>query len=79
MLIFYASLLTFVLSLLLTWLIIKICKRYEIYDEIDPRKIHSGNIPRLGGVAVFVSFFVCAGIYVCLFQKGAFVLPGKHF
>ena len=79
LLIFYASLLTFILSLLLTWLIIKICKRYKLYDEIDPRKIHSGNIPRLGGVAVFVSFFVCAGIYVCLFQKGTFDFAWQAF
>ena len=76
---FYFSLLTFVLSLFFTWLIIKICRKYEIYDEIDPRKIHSGNIPRLGGVAVFVSFFVCAGVYVFLFQRGVFGFAWQAF
>ncbi|MGN0729723.1 glycosyltransferase family 4 protein [Treponema sp.] len=70
--IFYISLFSFVFSLVFTWIIIKICQRYKIYDEVDPRKIHSGNIPRLGGVAVFISFFVVSGGYVFFFQRGLF-------
>lgn len=49
---------TFVLSLVFCPLIIKICKRLSLYDEVDPRKIHTGNIPRLGGIAVFASLLI---------------------
>src|SRR4051812_25339888 len=28
-------------------------------DTPDRRKLHSGSIPRLGGVAVFISFYSC--------------------
>ncbi len=41
-------------------LIIKFCKAYSLYDSVNARKIHSGNIPRLGGVAIVFSFIVCA-------------------
>ena len=47
---------SFAVSAVLIPLIIKFCKKYSIYDEVNSRKIHSGNIPRLGGVAIFVSF-----------------------
>ena len=36
-------------------LIIQLCKKFNLYDEVDPRKIHKGNIPRLLGIAVFAS------------------------
>lgn len=39
-------------------LIIHICKKFNLYDEVDPRKIHKGNIPRLGGIAVFASILI---------------------
>src|ERR1700722_11549766 len=30
--------------------------RFSLYDEQGPLKIHSGSIPRLGGIAMFVGF-----------------------
>lgn len=48
----------FVLSLSLIPLIILFCRKYSLYDPVNARKIHSGNTPRLGGVAVVVSFLV---------------------
>jgi UDP-GlcNAc:undecaprenyl-phosphate/decaprenyl-phosphate GlcNAc-1-phosphate transferase len=47
----------FIVSLSLIPLIIRISLRHSIYDDIDARKIHKGQISRLGGVAVFVAFF----------------------
>lgn len=55
---FPAVLGAFVLSLVFCPLIIKICEKLNWYDEVDPRKIHKGKIPRLGGVAVFASFLI---------------------
>ncbi len=41
-------------------LIIKFCKVYSLYDKTNARKIHSGSIPRLGGIAVALAFIICA-------------------
>jgi len=38
--------------------LISLAERYEWYDIIDDRKIHSGKIPRIGGIGIFLSFFV---------------------
>lgn len=53
-----AVVIALVLSLFFCPLIIKICQKLDLYDEIDPRKIHKGKIPRLGGIAVFASFLI---------------------
>ena len=60
------SLLALILSLCFTPLIIKICDKKNIYDGVDERKIHVGNIPRLGGIAIFTSFILLAIAYSLL-------------
>jgi len=62
MLIVY-SVLAFLLSCGLCPLIIKFCNKKKIFDEIDERKIHTGNIPRFGGIAVFVAFILFVVLY----------------
>ncbi len=47
-------------------LIIKFCKKYALYDSVNARKIHSGNIPRLGGIAIFLSFIIGYIVYFCV-------------
>ncbi|MFA6855868.1 MAG: MraY family glycosyltransferase, partial [Treponema sp.] len=54
---------SFLISVSLIPLIIKICNHYKLYDSVNARKIHSGNIPRLGGVGIIIAFFISAGIY----------------
>ena len=45
---------TFIVSLLCTWAtmpqLLKFCHRRGLYDTPNARKVHSNNIPRLGGV-----------------------------
>jgi len=38
----------------------RFAQRFGLYDELGPLKIHSGSIPRLGGIAMFAGFL--AGI-----------------
>lgn len=45
-------------------LIIKFCKKFSIYDYQNARKIHSGNIPRLGGVGVFIAYMATSFVYL---------------
>ena len=59
----------FVISALLIPLIILFCRKYKIFDPVNARKIHSGEIPRLGGVAIVLSFLVGFLIY-CFALKG---------
>lgn len=53
----------------------RFAQRFGLYDEHGPLKIHSGSIPRLGGIAMFAGFF--AGIltqYVYGARPNSFLL-----
>ncbi len=51
--IFFASL---VFALLLTPIIAKTAKRFNLVDRPMKRKVHTGPIPRIGGVAIILAF-----------------------
>ena len=50
-------------------LIIKFCKKRELYDYQSSRKIHSGNIPRIGGIGIFASFIISSVLFLLLTQR----------
>ena len=56
--------LSIVLSLISMPIIIHFCNKHNIYDYQDSRKIHSGNISRLGGVGIVFSFITSAALYL---------------
>ena len=62
------SFISILLSSLLIPIIIKFCKHYSLYDTVNARKIHSGNIPRLGGIAIAISFVISVS-FLFLFDK----------
>ena len=49
-------------SLALTPLVRGAARRYDLFDPIDERKLHSRQIPRIGGVAIFVTVMVTLGV-----------------
>ena len=55
--IIFTFFLSFLASFFLTPFIGKIARRYNIVDQPSERKIHTQPIPRIGGVALFFSFF----------------------
>lgn len=57
-----------VLSLISMPLIIKFCKKFNIFDYQNSRKIHSGNISRLGGVGIFLAYIIVSLIYLIKFN-----------
>ena len=67
----------FLLNVLITPIVIALCKKYNWYDEVDPRKVHKGSVPRLGGFGVFLSFIVAASVYIFVFSPEDYfsVLP----
>lgn len=56
--------LSLVLSLIFMPIIIKFCKKFNLYDYQSARKIHSGNIPRLGGIGIVFAFFISTVVYL---------------
>ena len=48
--------LSFVTSIIFTWIAIKLALRFDIVDRPSERKIHSKPIPLLGGLAVYIAF-----------------------
>jgi UDP-GlcNAc:undecaprenyl-phosphate GlcNAc-1-phosphate transferase len=51
-----------VISLIITPWIIQLARRVGAIDQPNARKIHSYPVPRLGGVAIYMSFFLSLGI-----------------
>lgn len=70
-------LLSFVISLAIMPFVISWAKRHELYDPLDPRKIHHGQIPRLGGVAICIAFVITICLFTLLTGQGA--STGGHF
>jgi UDP-GlcNAc:undecaprenyl-phosphate GlcNAc-1-phosphate transferase len=56
--------LTLSLSAILTSIIRRLSLKWGFFDYPAPRKIHDKPIPRLGGVAVFLSFFLVVLSYL---------------
>ena len=50
--------LSFFLSVILVALVLHISRRQSWYDRLDERKIHFGNVPRLGGVGFSLAFII---------------------
>ena len=58
------------LSAALIPIVIWLCNKYHWYDTIDARKVHTGNIPRLGSVG-FVAAFSISSIIYSIVEKDA--------
>ena len=71
----YIVLILFAVSILLSTgavaLVLKISHRKGWYDHLDDRKIHSGNIPRMGGIGFTSAFLVImVGVGIAYGIKG---------
>jgi UDP-GlcNAc:undecaprenyl-phosphate GlcNAc-1-phosphate transferase len=53
-----AFMLSVFLSLLFTPIVTHMAKKKGWFDSVGERKIHTGNIPRLGGMAISLGFFI---------------------
>lgn len=58
------SILTFLCCLILTPIVIKMCKKYELVDiPKDNRRVHSKPMPRCGGIAIVISTLLGLAVY----------------
>lgn len=62
--IIFTFFLAFLASFFLTPFVGKVATRFNIVDEPSERKVHTRPIPRIGGVALFLSFFFPLGLLV---------------
>ena len=49
---------SFIANILIIPLLLHLSHRFKWYDDVDHRKIHTGEIPRIGGVGIFLSFLL---------------------
>ena len=71
--VFICAALSFIISVLLIPLIIKFCNKHALYDSTNERKIHSGNVPRLGGVGIVTAFFISSCLYIAFYKPELFL------
>ena len=64
-----STVLSFALSACSFPFIIALCKRYRLYDPVSARKIHSGNIPRLGGIGIVGAYYVSLCVYSLILKR----------
>lgn len=57
-----ASGVALIVSLISIFFVLVFTRRFGIYDTVDDRKVHTGNVPRLGGIGIFLGFV--AGLLV---------------
>lgn len=71
---------SFILSLIATPLVIKFAWKYDFIDDPKknkhPKVIHTKPIPRAGGLAIFISFFVTTLLFLNLDKHIAAILIG---
>ena len=73
-----AGIFSFILCLIIIPVLIKLSEKNSWYDEVDERKIHTGQISRLAGIAIFWSMAVglTAGLII---NSGISVLSDEGF
>ncbi len=69
-----STVISFLVNLALIPIIIRLAHRFKWYDLPDSRKIHTGLIPRLGGVGMTMAFLITS---LALPPLLGLVLPGR--
>lgn len=56
--------LSFGLTTIFVPVVIHLTKKYNWYDNVNPRKMHKGLVPRLGGFAMFLAYIISVIFYI---------------
>lgn len=67
-----AGIYPFILNLIITPVLLTLAHRYKWYDTIEERKIHTGDMPRLGGVGVFLTSVIIIIIFLLVLETEKF-------
>lgn len=50
--------------------VLRFANRKGLYDSVGGRKIHTGKVPRLGGIAIFLGFATAVAACIVMFRSG---------
>lgn len=70
---------TFLLAVLLTGIVKKIGTHYGIVSKPRPRDVHKTPIPRIGGIAIFISFLLVALGYILFSNRNGLNFGLEHW
>lgn len=73
--IFFSALLASFLCIAIIPFVIYLAGKNKWFDEVNERKIHSGNIARLGGIGIFWSFAISLIFISLIFVRSPELLP----
>lgn len=71
-------LLSLMLSLLLTPLMITIAWKYHLVDPPSERKVHARALPRIGGIAIYLTFFLSYAAILFCSEEALELLMASH-
>lgn len=57
------------LSYVFIYIVIRLCNKYHWYDSIEERKVHTGNVPRLGSAGFVPAFSIATVIYSIIVKE----------
>jgi UDP-GlcNAc:undecaprenyl-phosphate GlcNAc-1-phosphate transferase len=66
------------LSALVTPVVIRLCRRYNVLDRPNTRKVHAREVPRLGGIALFTALTIGLVLAWLGAQAGLFSLTAAQ-
>lgn len=66
---FIPTLFAFLINLFITFFVIKSALKFGWFDSLNERKIHSGKIPRLGGIGIFLSTIISFFLFYFVFKE----------
>ena len=72
-----AAVTSITLNSIITPVLLRVAHRYSWYDDVDHRKIHMGEIPRIGGIGIAFSFFTTIFLYILLNRM--YLSPSGYF
>mgnify|MGYP001268460877 CR=1 FL=1 len=59
-LIFFSGLISYLLIIPIRYF----CKKYKIFDKPNSRKLHKKEVPNIGGIAIYISFFLSFILFI---------------
>lgn len=62
---------SFLTSLSAVFLILRLSNKFNLFDSVDDRKIHTGDIPRLGGIGIFTGFLTGLLFFAVTYDTGS--------
>lgn len=66
----FAIAVPFALNFLMLPFLIHVAHKYSWYDHVNHRKVHSGEMPRIGGVGIFIATLLSGAGLIIIFDHG---------